>query len=225
MSISREEIRKELTNEIRNANIITQAARGVTNTTEEFDGDGAQTAFILTGTGTGDGGIKNVRSVTVGGVTQAFGSVWNLSGDFHTVTFATAPASGTDNVDIDYDYSLGGDKIYPDLPKETLSVNQYPRLGFEIISETTTPKSLQGASLQTNLIMTFVIAAETPTAVQDFFDALRTFLVTQQTSWYYLSFLTPIGSGPLLETPGTNQKIFQRSTDCSAPFEFELKSG
>lgn len=224
MAINIRNVKKELLNELRNADLISISDRGVTTTTEEFDGTGSQTAFVLTGTGSGDGGIKNIRSVTVDSVAQTYGTDWTFSDDFQTVNFTSAPGAGTDNVDIQYDYSSTGDRIYPDFPKITISNDKYPRIGFDIISETTTPKALQGAIVQTNIIISFVAYNVGANATEDLSDSLRAFLIPRQTSWFYLNFLTPTGKGPMLPIDGSNAKVFQRNQDYRAPFEFELKS-
>ena len=209
-------------NELRNADLISISVRGVTTTTEEFDGDNSTTDFVLTGTGSGDGGIKNIRSVTVGGVSQTYGIDWDMSDDFQTVTFTSAPATGTDNVDIQYDYSATSDRIYPDFPKDSISIDKYPRIGFDVISETTEQQSLQGASYKTNVVITFVAYGIGANTTEDLADSLRSFLLTNQLNWFYLNFLRPTGMGPLLGVPETNNKIFQRSMDFRAPFEFEI---
>ena len=155
MSIDRRNIKKEIVNSLRNADLISTSVRGVTTFTQEFSGDGSTTDFVLTGTGIGNGGIKNIRSVTVGGVLQTFGTDYDFSDDFQTISFTTAPITGTDNIDIEHDFSAIGDRIYPDFPKKTISVNDYPRIGFDILSETTTPKALRGAIYQTNIVISF----------------------------------------------------------------------
>lgn len=215
-------IKKEILNELRSADLISISDRGVTTTTEEFNGDSSTTDFTLTGTDSGDGGIKNIRSVTVGGVSQTFGTDWTLSDDFSVVSFTTAPVTGTNNVDIQYDFSGVGDRIYPDFPKTTISNDKYPRIGFDIISESQTPKALQGAIYQIDILFTFVAYGNGASTTETLADDIKSFLLSKQRSWFYLNFLKPQGKGPILPIDQTNNKIFQRSLDFNAPFEFEI---
>ena len=221
-AISRRDIKREITNDLRSADLISISTRGVTTTTEEFDGTGSQTNFILTGTGSGNGGIKNVRTVTVNAVVQVYGTDWDITNDFSTVIFTTAPVFGTDNVDITYDFSSTGDRIYPDFSKTTISNDNFPRIGFDIITTTTIDKALQGAITQSNLVISFVAYQKGANATDDLHDAIRAFLLTKKLSWFFLNFLTPTGDGPLLVVPESQDKVFQRNTDFRAPYEFEV---
>ena len=221
VSISKLNIKKEIVNELRSADLISTSIRGVTTTTEEFNGDGAETTFTLTGTGLGNGGIKNIRTVTIGGVSQAFGTDWIMSDDFSDIVFTTAPASGTNNVDITYDYSTDGDRIYPDYALTVVSTNDFPRIGFDIISTSTSLKALRGAITQTNMLLSFVSYGVGATSAEILADSVRSFLNTKKNSWFYLNALFATSEGPIIPATQANNKIYQRNVDFSAPFEFE----
>ena len=83
------------------ATIAGNVFEGVTavGSEELFDGTGSQTAFTLTESGLNTG----QTTVYIGGVEQINTDenvLWSISGT--TLTFTTAPASGTDNVKIVY---------------------------------------------------------------------------------------------------------------------------
>ncbi len=92
---------------------ITSTSLGFTNTaTEEFDGDGTTTDFTISETP-----LAGSVTATVGGVDTAV----TVSGT--TVTFATAPATGTDNVDISYSFSDTRSEVQVASGKGTATLN------------------------------------------------------------------------------------------------------
>ena len=221
MTISKRDIKKELTNYLRNSDIISPTDRGVTQFTENFSGDGIQTDFVLTGTGVGNGGIKNIRTVTVDSVALTFGTDWVMSDDFQTITFTTAPAIGVDNVEIEHDYSATGDKIYPDFNKVITENSTFPIIGFDILATISEGISLGGSAFRSTLQISFVGYERGANASDDLIEEIRDKLFQNRLNWFYLNYLRPDNEGPLLKVDGTNDKIFQRNTDWEAAFEFE----
>ena len=221
MIINKRNIKREITNELRNADLISTGTRGVTTTTEEFNGTGAQTDFILTGTGTGTGGIKNVRTVIVDSVAQEYGTDWDVSDDFSTVIFVVAPASGTDNVDITYDYSSSGDRIYPDNSQNKITNDSFPRIIFAMITLNTKSIALGGDNFQSSVFVNYHTYGNSSMDTEDLSDLVRDFILQKRRDWFYLNFLIPENENPLLPVEGTNNKKFQRDIDAIGEFEFE----
>jgi len=222
MSISNRDIKRELTNRLRNADLISISDRGVTTVTEEFNGNNSDVEFILT-----NAGVKNIRSITVDSVSQDYGTDWDFtenSSGITTVTFTSAPTTGTNNVDIQYDYSSSGDRIYPDYAKATISINKFPRIGFDIISSTTTDLVLSGKLEQTNMVISFVAYGVGTKETEELYDSIRSFLLSIDQDLFYLNYLTPTGEGPMLSFGGTNDKVFQKNVDFRAPLLFEQRS-
>lgn len=81
------------------ADLITTAAFAAWRS-QRFSGNGATTAFTLDA----DPGNVNNMDVSIGGVTQQNGIDFTVSGV--TLTFTTAPASGTNNIFVRYGQSL-----------------------------------------------------------------------------------------------------------------------
>lgn len=84
-------------------NAVLQALTGIAdNQSLTFDGDGSQTQFDIPHPYLP---ITTVNSVTVGGTAQSVPGDYAV--DYHdgTLYFDTAPASGTDNVALDFDYT------------------------------------------------------------------------------------------------------------------------
>lgn len=223
MAISNRDIKRELRNILRNADLISITDRGVATVTEEFDGTGAQTAFPLT-----NFGVKNIRTVTVGGVPQTFNVDWDFAEAIvgtdavTTVTFVSAPANGTNNVDITYDHSTTGDRIYDDFPKSTVTNSKFPRIGFDIISSITGEKALQGAVIQTNILITIIAYGVGTEQTEELYDSIRALLLPLKTSLQFLNYIIPTGEGPILQIGDTNSKIFSKNLDFKSPFEFEI---
>ena len=102
-----------------------------TNAVETFDGDGAETEFTVTNTK-----LLCVNSVSVDAVVHKKYLDYNIDLINNKIIFTSAPASGTDNISIDYDYNISGTTwVHPDKPRKDLSRDSYPRLGVTNLNE------------------------------------------------------------------------------------------
>lgn len=218
------QIKEELLNRIRSADIISTTLRGVTTKTDNFDGDGSTVAFTLSQTG-----VKNIRSVKVGIVTlvafvdYTFTLSENTGGNF-IVTFTTAPATGTDNIEIIYNYSSTGDRIYDDFDMHTIrSEDKFPRIAFDIISERTKDKALQGALYQSSLIFSFRCFGRGKNETENLSNTLRDFLMSIKLDLQRLNYLAVRSRSRIdLWMEGKTQKIFQKEVQMESPYEFEV---
>jgi len=106
------------------------------NDSESFDGTGLKKAFVLTTS-------KNVvciNNAVVDSVTMKPYLDYQIDLDNKTVTFTTAPSNNTSNVVIDYDE--GSHWVFPDKPRDDLSMSSYPRIGVTTISESGGPNGV-----------------------------------------------------------------------------------
>ena len=219
-SLDLNEFTEEFTVFLRNANIFSVIERSVTTVTDEFDGNNSDVDFQINRTN-----VKNVRSVTVGGSLQSFGTDYLV--DYSdgngktTITFSTAPPNGTDNVDITYD--SGFDKIYPDFPRSDLKLSSFPRIGWDIISEESREGHLGGGSNIVDRGVSITVLEVSKEALRTRLKSVKDALLSNQKSFFYIKYITYIGMGPLLLPPfeKTKNKIFQRNTDFLIPLEFE----
>jgi len=102
-----------------------------TNTSEQFSGNTVLTQFTVSNTK-----LLCVNSVVVGGVTLKKYLNYNIDLDNNQINFLSAPATGTNNITIDYDYNVNGTSwIYPDKPRDTLAQDSYPRIWVHQITE------------------------------------------------------------------------------------------
>ena len=210
------QMKQELVVFLRNQDVMTITSRGVTTVTEEFNGTGSKTDFVLA-----QSNLKNVRSVTVGGVAKTFGTDYTVDYTTYTVTFTTAPASGTNNVDIEYDY--GTDKIFPDFPKTTLSISNFPRISVDLISVDSVPGGF-GNVLKNRITFTVVVYGVNKKDILDYLTSVRSAFISEWTSFYYLKHvIRPIATGPMImmSLEKGKDKVMQQNIDFEVLFNYE----
>lgn len=215
-------IKEELLNRIRNADIISTTLRGVTTQSDSFNGDDSNKDFTLT-----KSGIKNIRSVVVGGVTLT-----PLKDYTYTLTEAdsinkivsleVAPEVGVENVVITYDYSNSGDLIYDDFNMYTIkSEDKFPRIAFDIVSESSRDKALQGAIYQSNLIIVFNVFGRGKNETEEIIESLSSLINTIKLDLVRLNYIAYRGKTRLdVWIDGKTYKIYKKGLNYSAPYEF-----
>ena len=209
-------IKDEILVWLRNSDIFSIGTRGVTTVTEEFNGDNVEVNFTLA-----QAGAKNVRTVTVGGVAVAFGSGYTVAyGTSTVVTFATAPAGGTDNVDITYDYGTTGDNIYPDFPRDDITISSFPRIGFDIMFITTEDAGFGNNSVS-DIDIDIITYDDKISDVEDYIDAIRSQLITDRDGFYYLKRMIPVGTGPVIKSAMKGNKVFQKNLSIRSILNYE----
>lgn len=196
-------------------NNITDPSSRMTNTTDEFDGNGSTKTFTLTKTG-----VKNVKTVTVGGANQTFGTDYTVNYSTRVVTFTTAPATGTDNVDINYDYG-SPTWIYGDMPRTDIRLKSLPRIGVYMISGTTALIGLNADGFMTDYLVGITAIATDDDTVKDLLNDVKNNIMTSKKSFYYFGLITPVGWSPLTNFPGGNTEFVQQTLTCEIPFVFE----
>lgn len=105
-----------------------------TNATETFSGNASTTEFTVTSTK-----LLCINEITISAVKQNKHSDYTIDLRNNKVIFTTAPASGTDNISIDYDFNTSGISwIYAGKPQDqNLKRTDYPRIDVVKISENT----------------------------------------------------------------------------------------
>ena len=214
------EIKEELLTRIRSADVITVAARNVTTLLEEFNGDGLNQDFDVT-----HKDIKNVRTVTVNAVAQAFGTQYTV--DYNDanpgrVHFAVAPPVGVNNVDITYDY--GTDHIFPDYPKRTLKIVSYPRIAVEIMSASSRAGAIGGGVNIRGLQAEIVVYSKSLKEVDRVTRDIRNALIAAQKTFFYFDNIRPDTTGPLIPTIELSggKTIYQRNATYIIPNQVEI---
>tara|TARA_Y100000310_G_scaffold281536_1_gene302078 strand:- start:479 stop:1138 length:660 start_codon:yes stop_codon:yes gene_type:complete len=206
-------IKQELVVFLRNSDVFSTSERGVTTTTDEFDGDDVETEFTLTNTN-----CKNIRSITIDDVAQSLGTDYTVDYSTAIVTFTSAPA--TERIRIQYDYGTG-DKIYPDFPRVDISISSYPRIAVSITSMTTSEVGLGAKSNISDMLISVTVYSDGMINVDNYIKDIREAFLEAKDDFYYLKFITPITQSPLINEPARGDKIYQRTLELRSLFNLE----
>lgn len=218
-------MKEEICHSLRTGDVLSISVRGVSAKTDTFTATASQTVFTLTYTN-----IKNIRSLTVNSVAKYYLRDYTVAWATGVVTLNTG-ATINDPVSIIYNYGSSGDKIYPDLPRDDLTLTSYPRVGIELTSITTQPFGLGGMVHMSDLLITIFawMPANIDTAVSGGFGGqtalstlvynIRNVIRTNAKSYYTFTYITPAGTGPLLK--GEDGKLLTQSQDFQIKFKTE----
>lgn len=211
-------IKQEISVFLRNQDVISTGTRGVTTTTDEFDGDGSTTTFTLT-----HSNVRNIRSVTVDGASKSFGTDWTMDYKTKIITFTTAPGSGTNNVDVEYDYGTP-ERIFTDYPRVDLHVRSYPRIAVEILSVTTKERAIGGRYTTSDIMIEIVCYDDNIRDLEVMVKKVRDAILNNKKNFYYFGFITPATMGPMFHDPARKEEILQRNMTFMIPHKMEIIS-
>lgn len=212
------QIKQEWVNFLRNSDIFTTTQRNVT--TAAATGTLTAETVILINVSN----VKNIRSVIVDGVTLSYGSDYNVDFDFLDTTIKckiTLSTSSTGDYSVSYDY--GSDKIFPDFPRDDLSISSFPRIGADILSTNSDILDMDG-TLVTTVNMTTVVYTDNIQDLGDYITAITTAVNNNKRNFYYIGkFVHKIAIGPVLKVPEeiSLDKIFQQNIDTRGILNFE----
>ena len=203
-------IKQEQVDFLRNNNVFSITERGVTTTTQEATLSSASTITIDKTT------VKNIRSITVGAVAKVLGTDWTVDYKHSTGCVITFIAAQTGASIVTYDY--GGDKIYPDFPRNDLTINSYPRIAIDIINAPIEPFGIGGDSFISNVALTIVVFANNSDDLDTYIQAIKTLYVANSKNFYYLNFVKPTFIGPTINSPDKKDEIMQKNIDIMGMF-------
>jgi len=214
MAIDELKLREELEVFLRNSDVMSVAKREVTTYVEVFTASAGQLVFTVA-----QPGIKNVRSVKNNASALKYGTQY--TSDYHSgkVTLAAA-CSGGEAIEIKFDAGVG-DHIFSDLPRIDLSLESYPRIGFDDISHASVEQCLGGTLVKTDILVSLVCYATTKEECLTMWQACRNAVLANKKNFYHISFITLAGAGPLAKSAGRHEKVMQKNQDFRIPFEFE----
>lgn len=217
MTLNLTNIKQEQIVSLRNADILTITQRGVTTATDTGTFDSDSTHLIAVSNG------KNVRSITVGGSPLTFGTDYTVDYDYDDsgtikikISFTSAQ---TGAYSIPYDY--GTDKIYPDFPRDDLGIDSYPRIAFDIMTVSTDAFGIGGSQFISNITFTVVVYADDTGEIDGYVQAIKDHYITSAKLFYYVNFVKPTITGPMISSPDRSSEIMQRNTDFMAMFQEE----
>jgi len=219
-------IRNELCQLLRRSDVLTTTVRGVTRTAGTYTvGAGGE----ATHTFTGNIPVRDFYSITVDGSAKYYLRDYTMNWNTGVLTWNSALTNGQVVVySIDWGSS---DKIFPDMPRDDLTLTSFPRVGIEMTSVTTSPFGIGGANFISDILITVIIwvPVNKDSAVANGFGGLsdlqevvrlvRASFITNAKSFYTFQFIHPAGTGPL--TRSVNNKIMQQSEDFNIRFLVE----
>ncbi len=217
MTLNLQNIKQEQIVFLRNQDILTITQRGVTTATVTgtFDADSSYLINVSNG--------KNIRSITVGGSPLAFGTDYTVNYNYDDsgttkikITFTSAQTGG---YSIPYDY--GTDKIYPDFPRDDLTIDSYPRIAMDIMTVSTDAFGIGGSQFISNITFTVVVYADDTDDIDGYIQAIKDAIRGNAKLFYYVNFVKPTITGPLINSPDRSDEIMQRNTDFQALFQEE----
>ena len=214
------EIKNEILNELRNSNIIDITIREVDTISETFTADEEQLIFLLQ-----NEGVKNVRSVKVNGEDLKYYEDFLLfqireNEEFIYQVHIFKDLEANDSVEIEYDYSTKGDKIYPDYPNLNINKNSYPRVGFEIVSERVEDRTLNGTLTKNNLLLEVVIKDTNKKNLEQIEQNIKDFFNNNKKTFYTMNYIKRTGTSNL-DLVDDKNLIYQKILTYEIPFEFE----
>lgn len=195
----------------RNSDIFSISTRGVTTDTETgtFASDSSQ---LINRTN-----IKNIRSVVVASVTLTYGEEYTVdftfddSGTIKTkISFVSAQ---TGDFTITYDY--GTDKIFPDWPRNDLSISAFPRITCGVGEESNEPLGFGGTNLTAEtatIPLTLTIHSSKIRQVEELMADAKPLLKASAKDFFFFGFTRRTGSSILIEpSPEEKTKIFHKT--------------
>ncbi len=212
MTLNIQNIKQEQIVFLRNQNILTTTQRGVTTANATGTLSGTSTITISTA------GVKNIRSITVAAVSKSFGTDYTVAYGISS-TVITFVAAQTGDYVVSHDY--GTDSIYPDFPRDDLTINSYPRIAMDILTINTDAFGIGGSDFISNINFTVVVYADGPDEIDGYVQAIKDAIRGNAKLFYYVNFVKPTITGPLISSPDRSDEIMQRNTDFQVMFQEE----
>jgi len=207
-------IRQELINFIRGQDVFSTTQRGVTTTTATTSLSSATTWSIATAN------IKNIRSVTIAGSTATYGTDYDpVFGSTTTTLTFTAAQTGASTATFDYGTS---DKIWPDFPKNQLTISDFPRIAVDFIGITTEPGGFGNVNIST-IDFTVVVYDFKTKDLDTYLQRIRQAFIDYFKNFHYFNYVRPLRVGPILKSPFEKgkDKVLQQSSDWRIYFQLE----
>ena len=222
-AINLNDVREEICCKLRNSDVLTVTIRGVTTVTENSTGLLGQTTITPA-----HSTLKNVRSLTIDAVNKYFINDFTINFKTGVITLLSA-LSGGEAIVLNYDY--GSDKIFPDLIRDNLTLESFPRIGIKTVSMNSEPLGLGGVTnisdilisiyvwMPVNKVSTIAGGLGGNDDLELYMKTVRSTMLNNSKGFYSFPFIHPVGSTSII--PSTNNKIIQISQDFSARFKVE----
>ena len=197
---------------LRNQDIFTTSQRGVTTANATGTLSGTKVITISTAA------IKNIRSITVAAVTKNLGTDYTVVYG-NTSTVITFGSNQTGDYIVSHDY--GTDKIFPDMPRDDLDIDSYPRISVDILSAPGDAFGIGGDSFISDVAFSVIVYDDDSDDIDEYVDAIKDVYITNAKNFFYLPFIKRILIGPTIDSPDKKNEIMQKNIDYVAQFNVE----
>lgn len=211
MALNLTNIKDELVVFLRNQDILSTTQRGVTTSNATGTLSNEDTITISRTN------VKNIRSITVDAASKSLGTDYTVDYNHTNGCVITFGSAQTGDYVVSHDY--GTDKIYPDFPRDDLTIDSYPRIAADIMSIATEPLGIGGSEFISDLTFTIVVYANNVDDIDSYIQSIKDAMITNAKLFYYLSFVKPILIGPLINSPDRSNEIMQRNADFQGMFQ------
>ncbi len=206
------QIKQEQVVFLRNNDIFTITQRGVTTASATGTLSGTATITISTA------GIKNIRSITVAAVSKSLGTDYTAAYG-NTSTVITFTSNQTGDYIVSHDY--GTDSIFPDLPRDDLTIDSYPRISVDILSAPGDAFGIGGDAFISDVTFSVIVYDDNSDDIDNYIDAIKDVYVTNAKNFFYLPFTKRILIGPTINSPDKKNEIMQKNIDYLVQFNVE----
>ena len=162
---------------LRNNDVFSVGERGVTTTTQEDTLSGTATITIDKTT------VKNIRSITVASVSKYVGIDYTVDYKHVTGCLITFGSNQTGAYVVTYDY--GTDKIYPDFPRDDLTINSYPRIAVDVINAPIQPFGIGGDTFISDVAFTVVVFDDDSDDLDSYIQTMKDLYENNAKNFYY----------------------------------------
>jgi len=208
-----QQIKQEQVVFLRNQNIFTISQRGVTTASATGTLSGTATITIARTN------VKNIRSITVGAVTKYLGTDYTVDYKHATGCVITFGSNQTGAYAVSHDY--GSDKIYPDFPRDDLSIDSFPRIAMDLMSVSIDAFGIGGEKFISNVAFTIIVYDDNSDDIDAYIQAIKTAYISNAKNFYYLSFVKPTFIGPTINSPDKKDEIMQKNIDLLGMFNVD----
>jgi hypothetical protein len=213
MTLDIQKVKQEQTVFLRNQNILSITQRGVTTASATGTLSGTNTITIARTN------VKNIRSVTVATVSKYLGKDYTVDYNHSTGCVITFVSNQTGDYAVSHDY--GTDSIYPDFPRDDLSIESYPRIAVDILNVSMDAFGIGGSQFISNVSFTIVVYANNSDDLDGYIQAIKTAYISNPKSFYYLKFIKPMLIGPTIVSQDRRNEIMQKNIDLIGLFEVD----
>ncbi len=210
MTLNLTNIKTELINFLRNADVLTIIQRGVSTETDTGTFSNADTHTLATNPTL----VKNIRSVTRGTLL--------VYGQDYTVNFVTGVISFTTTQNGSYTiiYDQGStESIHPDFPRDDLSISSYPRIAADFSGIPTDAFGIGGTEIISSPRIAIVIYADSVSEIDGYTQTIKDDMKTNSKLFYYFRYTKLTFIGPIIESPDRSAEIMHRNMDYEIMFQ------